>query len=746
MTTGGHPGGGLIAKSDGTTLVRHTDDVQKAVAGLRRALAATPDLSRAAYFHDLGKAARFFQDAMRGRRTGDWYRHEILSFLIAASVDDPEPLSRLELAAIASHHRNLDAAAISPWTESAAATDLRALGADQLSPAWPTVRACFSFLPQKLRHVRATRALAEVMHLAQGSSVWVQDGHWLASHRAALVAADHLASAGLDGPVLGANITRDALQDYMRRQAEQRGDVWTGWRAIQEAAAKHVGNACLVAPTGSGKTEAAMLWAIHNRRAYERIFYVLPYQVSINAMADRLAEAFPDEEGRAQAFFNGNVAVVHSNTDLAYLQDAMDDGLPPAEAAKVAAAGRDAARKIYSPLKVTTVYQLLDIFFGRKFFEVGMLELTDSLVIFDEIHAYDGHTLGLVLVLLDCLRKLGARVFIMTATMPSSLEARLREAAGIEPAGRIELPTYDPLLSELRRELVLHADEGIEDAVTEIEAEVARGRRVAVVCNTVRHAVAMFEALSALKPHLVHSRFMYRDRIKREAKDVIETKRLVIATQVLEVSLDVSFDVMFTELAPVDALIQRFGRVNRHGAADPSNPSPCHIYAAHDAGSERIYSRDDLDATLRHAPPGPMNYATACAWIEAVYPRGLNAEETRKMEQAQSDFRTVVEDLRPMLDPVYEANLEESLFDSVTVVPGCFADDWRRLTDERCHMEARGLCVSLHPAVWAGMTRSYPEGKSCCKVAGRPVTFAWFHYDNTRGLTAEPEAPPAAVL
>ena len=66
-----------------------------------------------------------------------------------------------------------------------------------------------------------------------------------------------------------------------------------------------------------------------------------------------------------------------------------------------------------------------------------MLELSDSLIIFDEIHAYDGHTLGLILVLLEYLQKLGARIFIMTATLPDELKKQLAEAAGIENRNQI---------------------------------------------------------------------------------------------------------------------------------------------------------------------------------------------------------------------------------------------------------------------------------------------------------------------
>lgn len=76
----------------------------------------------------------------------------------------------------------------------------------------------------------------------------------------------------------------------------------------------------------------------------------------------------------------------------------------------------------------------------------------------------------------------------------------------------------------------------------------------------------MRQLLSDFDPYLVHSRFTLGDRARRERKEEIEAQKLVIATQVIEVSLDVSFGAMFTELAPADALLQRFGRVNRHGA------------------------------------------------------------------------------------------------------------------------------------------------------------------------------------
>ena len=260
--------------------------------------------------------------------------------------------------------------------------------------------------------------------------------------RGALVAADHLASSGLVSTTRGRNISQESLERYARTHI----DGWAEWSPMQQEAGAKIGSAMLVAPTGAGKTEAALLWALANRRGFERVFYVLPYQVSINAMASRIAEAFPDEEGHTEISRNNNVSVLHSNMDLAYLEDAQSDEVPHEQAVATALGRSNAARKIYAPMKVTTVYQLLDIFFGRKFFEVGLLELTDSVVIFDEIHAYDGHTLGLIVVLLEYLQKLSARIFIMTATLPGSLKILLRGAAGIAHRNEIGLDKSDPLL------------------------------------------------------------------------------------------------------------------------------------------------------------------------------------------------------------------------------------------------------------------------------------------------------------
>jgi CRISPR-associated endonuclease/helicase Cas3 len=565
------------------------------------------------------------------------------------------------------------------------------------------------------------------------------------------VASDHLASAGLPPALTGRTIfarrMTKIVEGQLRRRKREVGryvQPWRGWSWMQKKCAHTKGNALLVAPTGSGKTEAALLWALNNREGGERIFYVLPYQVSINAMAKRLAELFPDEDGETRVGRNQNVAVVHSNSDLAYLQDALNDDVSRREAETIARANKNAARQLYAPLKVTTVYQLLNLFFGRKFFEVGLLELSDSLVVFDEIHAYDGHTLGLILVLLEYLQKLGARVFIMTATLPDVLKEQLREAAGIALQNEVQLPPGDALLKEARRELRV-CDEIIEGQtiIAQIEEQLEAGKHVAIVCNTVRKAIVLCEALSEHKPYLVHSRFTQGDRARRESKEKIEAQRLVIATQVIEVSLDVSFDAMFTELAPADALLQRFGRVNRHG--DGNIQVPVWICCGEDEGSRKIYDPGLLEATAKWArafvqEKGRLDFAASLRWIEAVYPHGLSAKGNTAMQIARDGFRRVVADLKPMLDPTVDPDLEATLFETIQVVPCDCEEQLEKAVAEKHFLGAKELLVNVNLKAWHGAAqaaqREFMEAKRKRSDLHpkRDYIIANFAYDDQTGL------------
>jgi len=726
----------LLAKSNPPIGLRqHTQGVLKALTQLRAIWPKIPvSIEKAAIFHDAGKAATGFQMMLRG--TGEhWkFRHEILSAEIFRQCHDlTDQNFFIAYLSVLTHHKNLGTAYevsdvfrscfsrtphaqwFDRWRELLGNVDeikSDLVGFDHALDNWKAKGDAASPANEAAKIIREIKPVFADMKPAIA--------------RGALVAADHIASSGLGSTGLGRNISRDALERYARNHVVG----WTQWSDVQLRAGTQIGSAMLVAPTGAGKTEAALLWALANRRAFERIFYVLPYQVAINAMASRIAEAFPDELGRTEVTTNNNVAVLHSNMDLTYLEDAQSDDLPAEQAFAIAAHRSSAARKIYAPIKVTTVFQLLDIFFGRKFFEVGLLELSDSVVIFDEIHAYDGHTLGLIFVLLECLQKLRARIFIMTATLPSSLKSRLCDCAGIDIRNEVTLGEDDPILAEVRRTVVPN-DGCIEEMIDQVRAAVRAGKKTAVVCNTVDKSILMFNILADLEPLLVHSRFMLGQRAEREKKENIEKYSLLIATQVIEVSLDVSFDVMFTELAPADSLLQRFGRVNRHARrSDPARRGTCHVACGRDAGSQRVYSPELLESTKAQIPREPLTFAAACGWIEAVYPDGLAEKERSQMATSQEAFRNVVTQLKPMID--YDTKLvEETLFDSIQVIPVEVESEWQKKKQDRNHMEAKKLAVNVSIPSWKNALRKAgigtPRDRDGWKIAP-------FQYDDKKGL------------
>jgi CRISPR-associated endonuclease/helicase Cas3 len=740
--------GPLRAKSAGTrqTLCEHTQDVVNAAKQLRSFWPDLPDeLEHAALFHDLGKAASGFQDMLSGGEPWS-FRHEVLSAAIFRSCFDIDDTKwRRAYLALLTHHKNFGGRDVNESFEECASFSKYArwfskwgeLNVDALKQEF------YPVLDNWIYDLTIQSPANDVRYFMDEIQPAFQDLE-LTRLRGALIASDHLASAEMPPAIKGDLLTVEALETYVAQQLRKRGATFKGWKEMQAECGSVIGNAMLVAPTGAGKTEAALLWALNNRTGGERIFYVLPYQVSINAMAKRLCELFPDEDGSISLGLNQNVAIVHSNSDLAYLQESLRDDVSRADAEKVAKANKSAARQLYAPLKVTTVYQFLNLFFGRKYFEVGFLELSNSVVVFDEIHAYDGHTLGLILVLLEYLQKLGARVFIMTATLPDILKAQLCKAASIGPSQEIYLPADDPLGKEARREIHVRK-ECIHEVsiIAEIEEQLKSAKRVAIVCNTVQRAMDMYEKLADYQPYLVHSRFTLGDRSLRENKEVLGRKKLVIATQVIEVSLDVSFDVMFTELAPSDALLQRFGRVNRHG--NGSTSAPVYICCGDDVGSQMVYDPLLLSRTSEWAEcfvqsQRELNFKASIDWLHATYPTGLSEQEERAMEDAKQGFSRVVQNLKPMLDPIVDPNLEVTLFETIQVVPSKYEKILEDAIAEKNFLAAKELLVNVNLRSWFGASsQAQRDGLIASRERGDlkkkgVYTIACFYYDSDSGL------------
>ena len=308
----------------------------------------------------------------------------------------------------------------------------------------------------------------------------------------------------------------------------------------------------VVASTGAGKTDFLF------RRCKGRVFYTLPFQASINAMYKRV---------------KNDLAIDNPDMDIRLLH----------AASKIVLEGKSREEKIIqghvgAAVKVLTPHQIAAIAFGTNGYEAMIMDIKGCDVILDEIHTYTEVTRAIVLKIIQVLKYLGCNIHIGTATMPKLLYNRILDLLGKENVLEVKLEESE--LEQFNRHIIYKIDSW-DRAFEVIKQSVNEQKKVLVVCNRVKAAQEQYMRLKELFPDipilLIHSRFTKSDRDEKEClllglDDVGKPNGnyntsseacIVVATQVVEVSLDISFDIMVTEAAPLDALIQRFGRVNR---------------------------------------------------------------------------------------------------------------------------------------------------------------------------------------
>ncbi|MFI1337612.1 CRISPR-associated helicase Cas3' [Streptomyces sp. NPDC020845] len=359
-------------------------------------------------------------------------------------------------------------------------------------------------------------------------------------------------------------------------------------RPHQAQAAHTSGHVFIRAWTGSGKTEAALLWALRNLhemtaagQGTPRIFYLLPYLAAINAMVRRL-----EDDLHAQ----GEIGVSHSHAASYYLSRAQEDECPTDTQALAAArkslAQENATRLFRELIRVGTPYQPLRGTLAGPAHSSVLLDTANSLFILDELHAYDPRRLGMILAMMRFWERLGGRFAIVSATLPDALQEAIRTALThqahlIEPPQGTAFPRRHRLST---RPHTLRSPEAIAEMTSRLQA----GEALLVVANNRPTARALYRELGPIARRIhrdpdaaimLHSRYRrdhradIEDRIRRRYKNGHKARKggLLVATQTVEVSLDVDFDSIHTACAPMDALCQRFGRVNRSGARPPAD-------------------------------------------------------------------------------------------------------------------------------------------------------------------------------
>jgi len=357
------------------------------------------------------------------------------------------------------------------------------------------------------------------------------------------------------------------------------------------------------APTGVGKTEAALYLADHWARTLQQrgLYVAMPTMATSNQMFDRVSEVmarrYPDS--------SAPVLLVHSQARWSQedppqqMNIAREDVEDEQESVDVMTWFLPRKRSLLAPFGVGTVDQtFLSVLQTRHFF-VRLFGLSHKTVIFDEVHAYDTYMSTLFQRLLGWLRAVGASVVILSATLPEKTRRELvqaytgtDEALPEAPYPAITWASGDdtgvlPVDAPHARSLALHwITREPQAIVNQLDTELREGGCAAVICNTVGRAQEVYRALreANLLPDnnliLFHARYpmawrqeIEADVLARFGKEGERPERaIVVATQVIEQSLDLDFDVLISDLAPVDLLLQRAGRLHRH--AREARPTP----------------------------------------------------------------------------------------------------------------------------------------------------------------------------
>ena len=380
-------------------------------------------------------------------------------------------------------------------------------------------------------------------------------------------------------------------------------------RPLQESADRLLAGASgptlliVEAPMGEGKTELAFLahLRLQARNGHRGLYVALPTQATGNAMFDR-----------ALTFLHGFAPDIRLDIQLAHGGAMLDERVhhlrgvnqSKAEAIGCSAWFSQRKRPLLSPYGVGTIDQALFAILNVKHHFVRLWGLANRVVVLDEVHAYDTYTGGLIEALLRWLKAMNCSVVLMSATLPAQRRAAFLKAWGAGDAPDIAYPRL--LLAcdgqiggehiacrSLEPISVSGIDEELSSLASVALGKLAGGGCGVVIVNTVQRAQDLYVSLKAqlgadMELMLFHARFPADERGARE-RAVLErfgrnatrpARALLIATQVVEQSLDIDFDFMISDLAPVDLLLQRAGRLHRHERNRPeAHRAPCLIVA-----------------------------------------------------------------------------------------------------------------------------------------------------------------------
>lgn len=661
------------AKSNDITIFQHNKDLQN----IRKQIIdiynidniANKKLEKIISYHDIGKIVDDFQENIES--THRKVRHEIIS----ASVENLENDEKL---AILTHHKQIDDDKLLQNV-----TNNFYLG--QLEEVSKKLDIKLDSIEDFITDIEFD-CIDEVEDL----NAILLKGY--------LQYCDHIASAGVKTIDKGFNSLESfQFQNYNSIQ-----------RKVLEMDEKE--DVLIIAMTGLGKTATSLFWSdlVENNEKSKRIYYILPFTASINSL-------YKDFNNR-----NMSVAMLHSKAE--YFLDKLDESEDTKELYQL-------YKKSVKQINICTIFQLVKSVFSCKRYEMLLAQMKNSIVIVDEIHCFSTKELCYILEFLKFLKEnFGVRICIMSASIPFCLQNLIQEKLGIN---KVILADKKDLI--IRHKIIRVEKDTIKD-LDKIKEYLKSNKQVLICVNSVKLAQELYSKLrnnmSQDEIGLIHGRFNTRDREKAEQD--LKNKKLLIGTQSIEVSLDISYDVMYTEIAPYDALLQRFGRVNRKGEKGLSSifiyNDTSNVYNRQTKGTEQdiILKTDRVLKEIIQTDSSIILEDKVQHYLDKVYLE-IDKEEYKKYEQA---LKQIISNLRL---GTYNKNATDDMCnnDSMNVLPVSLFNEYSNYIDDKKYLEASSLTVNINSKrkIWDSDHFSYNEDYH--------VWIVDYRYDDKVGLLFE---------
>ncbi|MGL4760830.1 MAG: CRISPR-associated helicase Cas3' [Sarcina sp.] len=446
------------------------------------------------------------------------------------------------------------------------------------------------------------------------------------------------------------------------------------WNNLQHFCKKNSEkNIIVVAQTGMGKTEAGLHWIGDNKG-----FFILPLKTAINAIYSRIANGIIDSQ------VEHKVALIHSDT-LSYYNSHNENG-----ELDVLTYQRE-GKQLAIPLNVATLDQIFDFVLRAKGYEMKVATLSYSKVVIDEIQMYSADLLAYLIYGVKNIINVGGKVAILTATLAPFIKDLL---IGKDNKFEFEEGTF---VNDLERHNIKTYDSKIDSSLIYEKymenKENGSANKILVVCNTIKKAQEIYNDLKEKNIdnlNIFHSKFIKKDRAKKEDEILKfgETENIGsgiwISTQIVEASLDIDFDYLFTELSDINGLFQRFGRCNRKGVKAVDNYN-CYVFLEVDKNILTNGDKGFIDSQIYYLSKNAMqNIDGVLSEHEkiAIIDRTLTTENIKgsKYWEEYINFSSWIEKIMPYELDKKDAKLRNIV--SFDIMPYCIYEENKSIIDD----------------------------------------------------------------